>query len=307
MCEKKKGGLFEAAVLKNYPVGKRFYRLSLEFAGAGAEAFAAAKPGQFLEVRVDNLGVPEDAADVIGDKASRSPVLRRPFSFVDIQPTQSGTAVDLLYCIVGPGTLRLTTLRQGDKVSITGPLGNGFTLREDKKYHIGIAGGIGIPPVEHFINHSAKAAPALSFNAFLGSRTKADMPIESVQKGAELAEYACCDTAGFATEDGSLGVKGFVTGAFMQWFDAGKAEPQDCVIYACGPEPMLEAVAKIAHKLGIECQVSLERMMACGIGLCQSCVVEVKEGEGKKYKLCCKDGPVFDSRLVFDFDGEGEK
>jgi dihydroorotate dehydrogenase electron transfer subunit len=304
MFEKINGGLCEAEVLKNYPVGERFYRLSLGFEGAAADAFLSAKPGQFLEVRVDNLGVPENASARIGDKAARCPILRRPFSFVDIQPVSGGCAVDLLYCVVGPGTLRLTTLREGEKVSITGPLGNGFTLRKDKKYAIGIAGGIGIPPVEHFINHSAKESPALNNCVFLGSRSRADMPVESVQNGAKLAEYACCEFVGFASEDGSLGVKGYVTDAFLVWFEASGVAPQDCAIYACGPEPMLEAVARIAHKLGIECQVSLERMMACGIGLCQSCVVEVKEGETKQYKLCCKDGPVFDSRLVFDFETE---
>jgi dihydroorotate dehydrogenase electron transfer subunit len=103
-----------------------------------------------------------------------------------------------------------------------------------------------------------------------------------------------------ATDDGSAGVKGFVTTAMESWLDKCKVEMKDIIIYCCGPEVMLAAMAKIAQKRGIDCQVSMERRMACGIGLCQSCAVECrKEGTDETfYKMCCKDGPVFDSREV---------
>ena len=102
------------------------------------------------------------------------------------------------------------------------------------------------------------------------------------------------------TDDGSAGLKGFVTKALEKLLNESNLAPAKTIIYSCGPEPMLEAVAKIAEKFNIECQVSMERVMACGIGLCQGCAVECKTDDPQKtiYKMCCSDGPVFDSKEV---------
>jgi dihydroorotate dehydrogenase electron transfer subunit len=104
-----------------------------------------------------------------------------------------------------------------------------------------------------------------------------------------------------ATDDGSKGFHGLVTDRLAQWLDENSSQRQEeTMIYACGPEPMLARVAKIAEQREIDCQVSMERRMACGIGLCQSCAVECRVPDSTEtvYRLCCKDGPVFDARDV---------
>ena len=102
-----------------------------------------------------------------------------------------------------------------------------------------------------------------------------------------------------ATDDGSAGYQGFVTDRVRQWLDANKIDPSSTAVFACGPEPMLAATALLAENYDLPCQVSMERMMACGIGLCQSCAVEVKTASTEtKYHLCCKDGPVFNAKNV---------
>ena len=105
-----------------------------------------------------------------------------------------------------------------------------------------------------------------------------------------------------ATDDGSCGFEGFVTDCAEQWLEQPSLKISEGIMYACGPEAMLAAAADLAKRLGLDCQVSMERMMACGIGLCQSCAVKVRSGqEGSEYKLCCTDGPVFDAKdVIFD-------
>ena len=102
-----------------------------------------------------------------------------------------------------------------------------------------------------------------------------------------------------ATDDGSAGYHGFVTDDARHWIEKNDIAPDTTVIYACGPEPMLSSTALLAENYNLRCQVSMERMMACGIGLCQSCAVESKtETSETKYRLCCKDGPVFDAKDI---------
>ena len=130
-----------------------------------------------------------------------------------------------------------------------------------------------------------------------GAKTK-----EKLLFKAELAEPAASQIEQYtATDDGSEGIKGLVTDLLEQWFSNEKAlAAEDMVIYSCGPEVMLAKVAQIAQENKVDCQLSMERRMACGIGLCQSCAVECKVDDSDEtvYKLCCKDGPVFDSKEV---------
>lgn len=103
-----------------------------------------------------------------------------------------------------------------------------------------------------------------------------------------------------ATDDGSMGTKGFVTDILCDWLDRTDLLPENMVIYSCGPEGLLARLAQIAEEKHIDCQLSMERSMACGIGLCQSCAVECKTDKPDEtiYKMCCKDGPVFDSKEI---------
>jgi dihydroorotate dehydrogenase electron transfer subunit len=312
MCDcsanKKKGGMFTASVVYNRPVGQRYFRLSMAFDGDGGAAFAGARAGQFLEIQVENLSIPGCTPQGLKDAAVRNPILRRPFSFVDIFQEDGKTVVDIIYAVIGAGTVRLSSLSEGDLVNVIGPLGNGFEVDDDCKTAVLIAGGIGCPPIEHFAKEIAREYDDIRIAAFAGARNVSDMPFISVQRklreGQPVEKIDEFELIGaqsvIATDDGSAGMQGFVTAAVEKWLDDNGIEPQSCRFFACGPEPMLAAASMLAETRGIKCMVSLERMMACGIGLCQSCAVEVRcdSGEDTQYKLCCKDGPVFDSTEV---------
>lgn len=313
MCNtdtKKNKGPFRATVRSNVPIGPRFYRISFEFINEGAAAFAKALPGQFLELKVEDLSVPCDdkIPDDLKDATQRHVLLRRPFSFVDIEINNDKVNVDVLYCVLGASTVRMTALKQGDCVSITGPLGNGFNLPEGTSNAILVAGGMGAPPLQHFAKYLSINHPNVSVTAFVGAKSSKDMPFFSIQNakpcGHEtfvLQEFASCGACShIATDDGTIGFKGFVTQNLMHWLEENKVDKSHTVIYGCGPEVMLASLAKVARDNDIACQVSMERRMACGIGLCQSCAIEVIDPAGSEtyYKLCCKDGPVFNSREI---------
>jgi dihydroorotate dehydrogenase electron transfer subunit len=144
--------------------------------------------------------------------------------------------------------------------------------------------------------------------AFVGAKSASALPFEgdfrhvSQQVGLLVPAFASLGIpSAVATDDGSAGYRGFVTSRLALWLNEHAALPLErTAIYACGPEPMVAAVAQLANERGIECQVSMERRMACGIGVCQSCAVEcrVKDSDETIYNLCCQDGPVFDTRTV---------
>ena len=223
--------------------------------GAG-EMAKAAVPGQFIAV------YPNDSARL----------LPRPISICETDPEKE--LLRIVYRVAGEGTKELSSCRAGDTLSIMGPLGNGFPLKDKKALLIG--GGIGIPPM-------LELAKALSCEktAVLGYRDSQTFLAEEIGKYAGLA---------VATEDGSVGTKGTV-------LDAIKAQGLKAdIIYACGPTPMLRALKEYAAKEGIECWISLEERMACGVGACLGCVChskDVDEHSNVRNKRVCKDGPVF--------------
>ena len=316
-------GPFEAKVSFNKKVGDKFYRLNLQFTGAAAEAFGAARPGQFAQFDVSNIALPAPEAipEELKDAAARQILLRRPFSFARVVKDKGTTTVEVVYCVLGPATLRMTTLTKGNSISVIGPLGNGFTVPAGKKKALLVAGGMGSPPLEHL----AQVLPTIDAIAFAGAKTAGELPFEkrldgiSRELGFWLAEFGRYSISSFvATDDGSAGFKGTVTNCLLDWLNQNNIDPPQTIIYACGPRAMLASVAHIARDKKIDCQISMEEMMACGIGLCQSCAVKcvapprggipawggVPIG-GKApntpetiYKLCCKDGPVFDAKDV---------
>jgi len=302
-------GVFSAAVCANKQIGQRFYRLGLEFSGAGAEAFANFKPGQFAELDVSSTAlppaeaIPEDLVDVSG----RRILLRRPFSFCDVTAKDNKTFAEILYCVVGPATLRMTTLAAGDSVSIIGPLGNGFWVPEGKKTALLVAGGMGAGPLEYLAKVLTADYSDIEVIAFAGAKTVKELPFErrldeiSQQLGFLLPEFARYGIESLvATDDGSAGFAGLVTNCLSEWLGKSDLAGENVIIYGCGPEQMLGRMAEIAKQKKIDCQVSMERVMACGIGLCQSCAVECRVAESSEtvYKLCCEDGPVFDAKDV---------
>ncbi len=322
-CSSSAKGVFEAFVSSNKQIGqpaasscdesrrgKRFYRLRLEFSGNGASAFADFQPGQFAELDLSGTAlpsvktIPEDLLDTAGRKI----LLRRPFSLTDVTPNRDKTFAELLYCVVGPATLRMTTLSAGDSVSVIGPLGNGFSIPDGKRNALLVAGGMGVPPLLHLAKVLTADSTRIEVIAFAGAKTAMELPFEgrldeiSQQLGFSIPEFARYGIESLvATDDGSTGYHGFVTDCLTEWFDrASDLAAKDTVIYSCGPEAMLARVAEIAKNKNIDCQVSLERRMACGIGLCQSCAVECRVNGSNEtiYKMCCKDGPVFDTKEV---------
>ena len=304
-----KKGIFLATVRANKQIGQRFYRLRLEFSGVGAEAFAGVEPGQFAQLDLSRTALPaaKDIPDELANTARRNILLRRPFSFANIAVEENKILADILYCVVGPASLRMTTLSAGDSVSIIGPLGNGFLVPEGKKRALLVAGGMGAGPLQHLAKVLTADYPDIEVMAFAGAKSAKDLPFTarldeiSQQLGFSLREFADYGVESLvATDDGSAGWKGLVSDCLAEWLNQADIVAKETIIYSCGPEAMLAKVAEIAQKHQIDCQVSMERMMACGIGVCQSCAVEYKADRPGKtvYKLCCKDGPVFDSRQV---------
>lgn len=219
-------------------------------------------PGQFVEVRVDG---------------SPSTFLRRPISinFVD----RDRNELWLLVAAVGDGTRRLVGLHEGDKVNCLLPLGNGFTMPEDASSRLLlVGGGVGVAPLLFFGKAFRDRGGRPSF--LLGARSAADV--------LELDCFRRLGNVYVTTEDGSAGEKGFVTNHSIlrrERFDQ---------ISTCGPKPMMQAVAGYARAAGIDCEASLENMMACGLGACLCCVEKTTAGN-----LCvCKDGPVFNIRKL---------
>ena len=267
------------------------------------------RPGQFAELDLSSIALPpvEGIAEDLRDAAERKILLRRPFSFCDVSSQRGKTRVDILYCAVGPATLRMTTLSAGNSVSVIGPLGNGFRMPAGKKTALLVSGGMGAGPLIHLAKTLITDYPKVEVIAFAGAKTKTELPFErpldeiSQQLGFSLHEFARYGVESeVATDDGSAGYEGLITDCFSQWLGQRSLSAKDTIIYSCGPEAMLAQMARIAEDKRIDCQVSMERMMACGIGVCQSCAVKCKvEGSNETiYKLCCEDGPVFDSKEI---------
>ena len=218
-----------------------------------------AKPGQFAHIYVPGK------------------TLRRPISICGID--RENETLRFVFQIRGDGTRILSEFKAGMELDILAPLGNGFTIEDTSKKALFVGGGIGVPPL-------LGAAKLYGQNATVcvGFRNKDAVILEDDFKNAG------CDLR-VATDDGSYGYHGLVTKLFED-------ENPD-IIYACGPTPMLKAVAAFAEKKGIKCEISLEERMACGIGACLGCAVKLKDENGEEYMgHVCKDGPVFDYRKV---------
>jgi dihydroorotate dehydrogenase electron transfer subunit len=312
-------GRFSAVVNLNKKIGPRFYKLVLHLFRNAASAFANAQPGQFIEIDISQAALPpvNQIPDDLKDVVKRDIILRRPFSFSCVDPREDKTVLEIIYCSLGPASVRLTTVKAGDKLDILGPLGNGFTIPENKTVALLVAGGMGAPPIQHLAKILSEQHSEIYTVAFAGAKNKNELPFDgkmneiSEQIGYPIQAFAKYGVESqVATDDGSTGYKGPVTECIVEWLNANEREPSDVVIYACGPETMLAALAKIAAERNIDCQVSMERRMGCGIGVCQSCSVECKTPDSGEtvYKLCCKDGPVFKANeIVFLTEKDSHK
>jgi dihydroorotate dehydrogenase electron transfer subunit len=308
-CSAVKRSEYRAAVYANKQIGERFYRLGLEFSGTGVEAFSKVQAGQFVQLDLSCAALPaaEDIPEDLKDAAVRKVLLRRPFSFADVTTKDDKTSAEILYCVVGPASLRMTTLSAGDSVSVIGPLGNGFWVPDGKKSALLVSGGMGAGPLQHLAKILTSDFPHIDVIAFAGAKTVKELPFKRrLDKIAQQLDFSLPEFATYgvkslvATDDGSAGFAGPVTDCLSEWLGKSDLAGESMIIYSCGPEAMLARMAEIAKERNINCQMSMERRMACGIGICQSCAVECRVASSAEtiYKLCCEDGPVFDSKEV---------
>lgn len=275
--------VLDCQILAHYQFAGDQYILTLD----SPEIAKATRPGQFVHLTV-----------------SDALAMRRPISIMSVD-VDNGT-FDLLYKVVGEGTRQLAERSIGEVLSVIGPIGNEFQMG-DKKRPLLIGGGVGMPPMIS-IAQAIKNTDYQPF-AILGS----EVPFPFNEKLANNAQdYAGathtmpqledwgieCRLASLQDYEGVF--KGYVTDLAKVYLDGlSNDEMAQVEVYACGPHPMLAAVAKLAKAYDLPCQVSLEEYMACAVGGCAGCVVEVQTDNGPAMKRVCVDGPIFDAQSVF--------
>jgi len=256
-------------ILSNREICPGYFRMRI----ACDQVYQGAMPGQFVMVRL--------AGQV-------SPLLRRPFSIHDLILEENRvTSFDILYKIIGSGTEALSMSSAGDVLDVLGPLGRGFSTRGTFSQVHMVAGGIGVAPLVFLTNHLVRQGVSSSqISLFIGGRSCGDLLcLEMFERlGIQIK---------VTTDDGSAGDQCLVTQPLGQALRQQKPE----IIFACGPMPMLREVMAISRKDAIPCQVSIETMMACGMGACLGCAVENRDSP-ETYLHTCMDGPVFEAGRI---------
>ena len=275
----------DCQILAHYKFEADQYILTLE----SQEISQATRPGQFVHLSVSGMLA-----------------MRRPISVMSVDK-DNGT-FDLLYKIVGEGTRQLAERKIGDIVSVIGPIGNGFEVTENK-IPLLIGGGVGMPPIIAMAQE-LKGNSLYKPYVILGSEVPFPFDAsESKLNGYQSSKFHTmpllegwgipCGLASLQNYDGVY--QGYVTGLAKDFLDSLSSDDLSNVeIYTCGPHPMLEAVSKLASEYSIPCQASLEEFMACAVGGCAGCVVEVQTENGPAMKRVCVDGPVFEAQSVFN-------
>ncbi len=251
-------------ILENAVVGPDTWRMQIR----SPKVAGAAQPGQFIMVSVGH--------------ETTDPLLRRPLSIHQAKDD----VLTLLYRIVGKGTKLMSFMKKGEEVSLLGPLGKGFQIKS-ASHHCLVGGGLGVAPLLFLATEIKRRLPTETMSILLGGRSKNELLV--------LNDFQKVAPVFLATDDGSLGMPGLVTELLV------KEVKGPATIYTCGPAPMMKGVAQCARDKKWSCQVSLETMMACGMGACLGCTVQrsgFDESE-KKYVHVCKDGPVFEAGEIW--------
>ena len=261
----------QTIVLSNQEISPGYFRMRILAPGYSGVAL----PGQFIMFRV---------------RRSLPPLLRRPFGIFQIgflPPDCEGMPekeyVELIYKVVGTGTEVMRELHHGDQIELLGPLGRGFEVDDAAGDKILVGGGIGLVPLYMLAQSLADRSKT---RLLIGGRTRDDIITVTEFERLGVSTHV-------TTEDGSLGEEGLITRILERKLDKyPKAK-----VYSCGPMPMLRAVESICTKRGVPLQVSLEALMACGVGACLGCVVKGRDhAESNPQYLCtCRQGPVFHS------------
>ncbi len=283
-----------ATVVENRELGSGVWLLRLRSSAVCSDH----EPGRFVM-----LGTGEEVAG-----GPPSPLLRRPFSIQRVQ----GDVFEVLYRVVGVGTRCMSELRPTLRVPVLGPLGNAFTLPQPGERAVLLGGGVGIPPMVALADRLSALGHG-EWRAYLGVSSAADsgcfVGFEE-RYGAELSDGRALR----ATMDGSVGFAGNVIEAWLR--DRASGIPQGGErVYACGPMPMLRAVARTCAELDVPAEVSVETMMGCGVGICMGCVIENRtyaDGTAAqracmspydRWLMACTKGPVFGAQSVVLDDG----
>jgi len=251
----------EARLIDREPVAPSTYVITL-----AVVPFAdSVCPGQFVMLRVPGRV---------------DPLLARPYSVYDVD----GESLRFLVKVVGKSTELLSAVELGTTLQCTGPLGNCFRIGRGDSI-VMVAGGVGLAPMLLTARRYRSRRRILIY----GAASRRDCVALDVFSRLGV-ETSCL------TEDGSVGERGLVTEPLRRVLDQLEGS---AVVLGCGPEPMLRAVAGIARAADRRCQLSLEERMACGFGVCQGCAVKVRYRGGSRYKLVCRDGPVFDAEALW--------
>lgn len=243
-------------VLSNEKVGRDIWKMEIEAPGIANDA----KVGQFVNVRVNG---------------TIEPLLRRPISLHGIDKERGKIA--FLYLVVGKGTAMMTEFQPRQEIDLVGPLGNGFSTDFAGEKALVVGGGIGSAPLYPLLQALIKA----------GKTPKLLLGAADIRSIVGIALYDELDIEiAVATDDGSLGEKGFVTSLVEQDLAGGQYD----YIYGCGPIPMLQSLEDLSAKYKVPGEISTEAHMGCGLGICLSCTAKGKDGKNRKV---CQDGPVF--------------
>ena len=255
--------MIKSRIVNQTAISGDIYKMTLEAEPVTRQCV----PGQFMHMLIDE---------------SLKPFLRRPFSIHRLD--EDGERLDLLYRVIGTGTRMMSTLGPGDCVDLMGPLGNGFNISGKFNHAVIAAGGMGSAPVFFLIDRLLKLGKRITF--FWGVRASNEFfDLEWLKNnGVELQT---------SSEDGRIGHHGLVTELLGPYFESRSTE--NMAGFVCGPKPMLKTVQTRAEDFGIEWQVSMEEIMACGEGICMGCATPLIKGG---YGIVCKDGPVFDLQEI---------
>lgn len=246
----------KADIVGSEKLGEGIYRFTVK----SPDIAAATRPGQFVMIRVST---------------GLDPLLRRPFS---VHQVAGNGLIQILFKVVGKGTCNLAEMEAGRQLDILGPLGRGFSSGTAQQ-HCLVGGGIGIAPLLFLADKLLENNEPAALSILLGARTGDEIAVLAEDFAGRGLKVQC------TTEDGSMGKQGLVT-ELMPGPVNGTVR-----VYSCGPHPMLRAVVDMCRKKGWSCQVSLETIMACGLGACVGCTVSRADLQG--YVHVCKDGPVF--------------
>ena len=251
---------------------------------------ACAQPGCFVHLRCDDL-LP----------------MRRPMSVMRVSASHGW--VDVLYKAHGVGTALLATRVVGDRISVLGPIGRPFKLNGYRRQPLLIGGGVGIPPMVFLAEHMRATRAPVQPLVLMGSEVPFPFrarPSQLLVPGVPadvIAAMPLLEDWGMASRLASLAgypgcYIGYVTDLARNWIDQSGADRAEIEIFACGPTPMLRAVAALAARYQLPCQISLEEYMACAVGGCAGCTVKVATANGPAMKRVCVDGPVFEAGAV---------